>query len=42
MWNKAFMEGWEKFVENGYQEGELVAGPEYSWLGYFKQGFFAS
>ena len=42
VWNKAFMEGWEKFVENGYQEGELVAGPEYSWLGYFKQGYVAS
>merc|ERR1712110_1395397 len=40
VWNKAFMEGWEKFVENGYKEGELVSGPEYSWLGYFKQGSF--
>ena len=42
VWNKAFMEGWEKFVENGYKEGELVSGPEYSWLGYFKQGFIAN
>jgi len=34
VWNQAFMEGWDKMVENGYTEDQLVAGPEYSWLGY--------
>ena len=34
VWNKAFLDGWEKMVENGYAEDELVAGPEYSCLGY--------
>ena len=34
VWNKAFLDGWEKFVENGYDANELVDGPEYSWLGY--------
>ena len=34
VWNKAFLDGWEKFVENGYEANELVVGPEYSWLGY--------
>ena len=34
VWNEEFLAGWEKFVENGYGEDELVTGPEYSWLGY--------
>ena len=34
VWNKAFLDGWEKMVENGFDEDEDVAGPEYSWLGY--------
>ena len=34
VWNQEFLAGWEKFVENGYGEDELVTGPEYSWLGY--------
>lgn len=33
VWNKAFMEGWEKISTNGYTKDQLVAGPEYSWLG---------
>jgi len=41
-WNKAFLEGWEKFVENGYDEDELVVGPEYSWLGYSNIGSLES
>lgn len=35
VWNKAFIEGWEKMVENGYEKDDLIAGPEYTWLGYF-------
>ena len=31
--DKAFMEGWDRMVINGYKEDELVAGPESSWLG---------
>ena len=34
VWNEAFLAGWEKMVENGYEANELVEGPEYSWLGY--------
>jgi len=32
-WNRAFMAGWEKIAENGYEEGDLVAGPSLAWLG---------
>ena len=38
VWNEVFLAGWEKFVENGYGEEELVAGPEYSWMGYSHYG----
>ena len=33
VWNQAFMDGWAKISMNGYTEDQLVAGPEYSWLG---------
>jgi len=33
VWNQAFLSGWEKFAENGYEESELQPGPENSWLG---------
>ena len=33
-WNREFLQGWDKMVVNGYTEGQLVEGPEYSWLGY--------
>jgi hypothetical protein len=33
VWNKAFLDGWEKISTNGYGEEQLVAGPESSWLG---------
>ena len=33
IWNRAFMAGWAKIAENGYQEGDLVAGPSLAWLG---------
>ena len=38
VWNELFLAGWDKFVENGYGEAELVVGPEYSWMGYSHYG----
>lgn len=34
IWNQVFMSAWDKMVINGYKEGQLVEGPEFSWFGY--------
>ena len=37
LWNKQFMEAWDKMVINGYTEEQLIAGPPNSWLGFSSQ-----
>ena len=34
VWNKQFMEAWDKMVINGYTEEQLTTGPQNSWLGF--------
>lgn len=33
-WAMSFLDGWERMLRNGYGEGELLDGPQNSWLGY--------
>ena len=37
LWNKQFMEAWDKMVINGYTEEQLSDGPQNSWLGFSSQ-----
>ena len=33
-WAVHFLDGWDKMVQNGYGSGQLVDGPQSTWLGY--------
>ena len=34
IWADAFLDAWPRMQHNGYAEGELLDGPQSSWLGY--------
>ena len=33
-WAVHFLDGWDKMIQNGYGSGQLVDGPQSTWLGY--------